>query len=211
MGVIMRPRTILDLMVPLSEYATVSMESTLREAIEALHEIQEYDQSHYRHRAVLVFDKNDCVIGKLSLFDILKSLDVGSPETEDPEFPLAPAYRSTSTGLLPEISSFWSRSSNEVCRDAASLQVADIMHVLTEREYVEETAPIEEALHQLIAGNLQSLIVTRGREITGILKLSDIFAEASTMICSNDVDTLRACERRLEVTEVETQDRSTQF
>jgi hypothetical protein len=60
--------------------------------------------------------------------------------------------------------------------------VKDIMHTLTEREYIEESAPLDEAIHQLIMGHHQSLIVTRGEGITGILKLSDIFREICLMI-----------------------------
>ena len=44
-----------DLMVPLSEYATVTVGATLHETILALEEAQEeFDQTKYRHRAVLV-------------------------------------------------------------------------------------------------------------------------------------------------------------
>jgi CBS domain containing-hemolysin-like protein len=56
------------------------------------------------------------------------------------------------------------------------------MHILTEREYIDEAAPLDEAIHQLIMGHHQSLIVTRGDEIIGILKLSDIFREICLMI-----------------------------
>ncbi len=48
-----------DMMVPKSEYATISEESNLFEAVTALEEAQKkFDRSHYPHRAVLVFDKN---------------------------------------------------------------------------------------------------------------------------------------------------------
>ena len=49
-----------DLMVPLSEYATVTEGSTLFEAVMALEKAQEeFDSNHskYHHRAVLVLDK----------------------------------------------------------------------------------------------------------------------------------------------------------
>ena len=42
-----------DLMVPISEYATVPQGSTLSEAVIALEKAQEeYNHTHYRHRAV---------------------------------------------------------------------------------------------------------------------------------------------------------------
>ena len=45
-----------DLMVPLSEYATVTEKATLYDAVNALEKAQEdFDHTRYRHRAVLVF------------------------------------------------------------------------------------------------------------------------------------------------------------
>ena len=53
-----------DLMVPLSEYATVSDDATLLEAVNALEKAQEeFDHTRYRHRAVLVLDKQGTTIG----------------------------------------------------------------------------------------------------------------------------------------------------
>jgi hypothetical protein len=41
---------------------------------------------------------------------------------------------------------------------------------------VDENAFLDMALHQLTAGANLSLLVTRGAEIVGILRLSDVFA-----------------------------------
>ena len=60
------------------------------------------------------------------------------------------------------------------------------MHQLTEIEYIDQEERIDEAIHQLIMGNLQSLIVTRGNEILGILKLSDIFQHISKLIAAQE-------------------------
>ena len=58
----MKTNKIEDLMVPLSEYATVIVGATLFEAILALEKAQgDFDQTKYRHRAILVLDKaGDC-------------------------------------------------------------------------------------------------------------------------------------------------------
>ena len=42
----------------------------------ALEKAQEkFDQSRYRHRAVLIYDKNDNIIGKVSQLDVLRALE----------------------------------------------------------------------------------------------------------------------------------------
>jgi len=67
-----------ELMVPLSEYATVTEDATLYEAVLSLEEAQEkFEDKHtrYRHRAVLILDKNGNVIGKLGQLDVLRALE----------------------------------------------------------------------------------------------------------------------------------------
>ncbi len=65
-----------DLMVPLSEYATVHVGSTLFEAVQALEKAQEeFDHTRYKHRGILIMDKNNRVIGKLSQLHTLLALE----------------------------------------------------------------------------------------------------------------------------------------
>ena len=67
----MKSYLVKDLMVPLSEYATVTENARLFEAVLALEKAQEnFEDEHtrYRHRAVLVLDKKGKVIGKQTWF-----------------------------------------------------------------------------------------------------------------------------------------------
>ena len=45
----------------------------------------------------------------------------------------------------------------------------------TEGEYIDESASLGEAIHQLVMGRHQSLLVTREKDIVGILRLTDVF------------------------------------
>ena len=65
----MKTIKVADLMVPLSEYATVPDDASLYDAVMALEKSQEkytYKHSEYRHRAILVFGPKSKVIGKIS-------------------------------------------------------------------------------------------------------------------------------------------------
>ena len=63
----MKSYQVKDLMVKLSEYATVLEAATLLEAVKALRKAQDaFGQSRYQHRAILVIDKNNHFVGKLS-------------------------------------------------------------------------------------------------------------------------------------------------
>ena len=69
----------------------------------------------------------------------------------------------------------WEKPLNDICRKAFSVRVKNIMYTPTEGEYVDEDASLGEALHQLLMGHHPSLLVTRGNDIVGILRLTDVF------------------------------------
>jgi CBS domain-containing protein len=172
-----------DLMIPLKDYATVSKDATLYEAVMALKEAQKkIDQSIYQHRAVLVYDADGKIVGKLSQLDALKALepkyeDVFNPEGMDRYGINADYIRKMirELGLLkPPL--------DDICRIAADVRVKSIMYAPTEGEYVPETATLSEAVLLLLAGHHQSLLVTRGKEIVGIIRLTDVFEKVSDLI-----------------------------
>ena len=65
-----------DVMLPLSEYAVVSEDATLREALLALEEAQrELPPGRQPHRAVLVVDRDKNIVGKAGQLTFLKALE----------------------------------------------------------------------------------------------------------------------------------------
>ncbi len=178
----MKTIPIKDLMVPLEEYATVPEEATLFEAVSALERAQEtLDRKRYLylHRAVLVYDKNHKIIGKVSQLDVLRALE---PKYED----LGDLGRLSRAGFSPRFlktmlkqESLWDSPLRDICTKAASFKVKTFMHTPTEGEYIDEDASLDEAIHLLVMGHHQSLLVTRGKEkeIVGVLRLTDVFAE----------------------------------
>jgi CBS domain containing-hemolysin-like protein len=70
----------------------------------------------------------------------------------------------------------WDRPLTDICRKAADVKVADIMTTPSEGEIIEEDATLGQAIHLLVMGQHQSLLVLRKKEIIGILRLTDVFA-----------------------------------
>jgi CBS domain containing-hemolysin-like protein len=56
------------------------------------------------------------------------------------------------------------------------------METPTEGEIIAETATLDEAIHQFVIGHHQSLLVTRGEDIIGILRLTDVFTAVFHMM-----------------------------
>jgi CBS domain-containing protein len=175
-------------MVPLVEYATVSEDATLMEAVRALEKAQEqFTRTRYPHRAVLVLNKENRLVGKLSQHDVVRALE--------------PNYRGVRElgslsrfGLNPRLIEsmvdqygLWRTPLNNLCKAAAELKVKEIMYTPEEGEYIEERVPITRALHRLVMGSHHSLLVTdRNQEIVGVLRLTDVF----TLVCQ----TIQGCE-----------------
>ena len=175
----MKSYTVNELMVPLSEYATVSEDATLYDAVVALEKAQEkFEDKHtrYRHRAILILDKTGQVIGKLSQMDLLKALEPkyqGMIEGRGPQrFGFTKQFMKS---MLQEYNLF-ADPLEDICRKAGEKNVKEFMYTPGEGEYVTENAPLGEAIHQLIMGHHQSLLVTRDDKIVGILRLTDVFA-----------------------------------
>ncbi len=67
--------TVKELMVPIEQYATVNQDMTIREAIESLERAQERYQSQdvsYKHRALLVLNSGNQVVGKKTVCDAVQ-------------------------------------------------------------------------------------------------------------------------------------------
>lgn len=165
-----------DLMVPRSEYATISEEANLFEAVTALEEAQKkFDRSQYTHRAVLVFDKDSKIVGKLSMLDVLVALEPKYGEMGEIKKISTHGFSKNFILALEEQYRLWDKPLDDVCRKATELRVQDCMTKPSAGEYVEEDASLSQAINQLVIGCHQSLLVTSGEEIVGILRLTDVF------------------------------------
>jgi CBS domain-containing protein len=156
-----------DLMMPLSECPKVSGDQSLSEAIFKLEADRErLRQSDYRPRFLLVLDEHSRVIGSVRHADMLRGLLGGSPPAVDSE-PGDPSYAAQISSGRKGVTGLFSTDSH--------LKVKAVTHFPTENEYLEEDAPVKEAACRLIAGPYLNLFVRSGNEITGILRMSDLF------------------------------------
>ncbi len=186
----MKTKTIEDLMIPLAEYATVSQEATLKEAVLALEKAQEkFDKAKARHRAVLVYNELDYIIGKVSQLDILRALEPKYSQLGDSDsvsrfglsrFGFSPKFMKS----MIEQFELWETPLDLLANKASELKVKDFMYTPTEGEFVNKKASLDEAIHQIVMGHHQSLLVISSKKIVGILRLADVFSEICTAIKS---------------------------
>jgi CBS domain-containing protein len=176
----MEKKTVKDLMVPLDEYATVSQDATLYEAVLALERAQEKldrERHPYMHRAILVFDHNNRIVGKISQLDVLRALEPKYVEMGDSRSLSKAGFSPNFLRNMLEQYSLLAESFDVVCKKAGKVKVKDFMYMPSEGEYVKETTTLREAIHRFVMGHHQSLLVTKGTDIVGILRLTDVFKE----------------------------------
>jgi CBS domain-containing protein len=178
----MKSYQVKDLMVPLSEYATVPETATLLDAVKALREAQAaFGLDRYRHRAILVFDGNKHFVGKLSQHDVIEALEpnyknMGSSLNQGSMHRLGFSDGFVKSTL--EQYHLWEKALENLCEKAVHLKAKSIMYTPGKGEFVNAHTTMDEAIHRLIVGRHHSLLVTAdrdAREIVGVLRLTDVF------------------------------------
>ena len=165
-----------DLIVPLSEYATISIDATLLEAVEALEKAQEdFDATKYRHRAVLVLDQNGQVVGKIGQLGALRALEPKYLEIGESQAFSRLGFDASFIKNTFEQYRLFDKPLDDLCGKAAALKAGDCMDKLGENEFIGIEATLGMAIHQLVMGHHQSLMVKDGASIVGVLRLTDVF------------------------------------
>lgn len=176
-GETMKEFSIKDIMVPIDEYATVSDDATLYEAVSALEKAQlDFNKSHYTHRAVLILDNSQNLVGKLSQLDVLRALEPKYTEMQSNTGLARYGFTKKFVQSMMEQYHLWDAPLKEVCAKATEMKVAEVMTKPTEGEKIEEDATLGQAIHLLVMGQHQSLLVMKNQNIIGLLRLVDVFA-----------------------------------
>ncbi len=186
----MKIKTARELMVPLEKYATVSEDATLKDAVDALEKAQaelDHKRCQYLHRAVLVLNKNKEVVGKISQMDVLRSLEPKSKDIENTRKVSLNGFSAQFVKSMMDSHSLWVHPLRDICAKAAKTKVKDLMATLTEGEFIDEKASLEEAIHIMIMWHHHSLLVTKEGNIVGILRLTDVFIYINDLIKSCEI------------------------
>ena len=182
----METKRVKDLMLPLSEYAVVSGEATLKEALQTLMDSQ----------AQLPAGQASTPGGPGRGFAGRGRRQgwgsIGFLEALEPKYKvLGDIERLSQAGLSEEFVNsimenfrFWQDNLQDVCRRASTIQVKQVMRPADVR--IDENASVTEAIHLIVMARAQSILVTRRAKVVGILRLSDLFVEVAELVTSTD-------------------------
>ncbi len=176
----MKATKVKELMIALSDYATVPDTDNLAGAIQALKQSNADKQLNHKHRAVLVYDVDHHVIGKVGIREIFKALEPKYRQFAgtDPSGNVSLSHFGFNQEFLSSLVdkfSLWHESMETLLAKAAETPVKEIMYTPSKGEFVNIDAPVSEAVHQFIIGCHQSLLVVEKERVVGILRLADVF------------------------------------
>ncbi len=176
--VIMEHNIVKDLMVPLTGFVAISEDDSLFDAVQALEKAFDTDKGmKFQRGAVLVSGKDGEVVGKVSQLDIIRALEPKYDKLDNARSMTRFGFNQKFIGAMLKQFNLWDKPLDEICRKAVRIKVKQFMYTLTEGEYVEQDAQLNEAVHKLVIGSHQSLLVTQEKKIIGILRLRDVFKE----------------------------------
>jgi hypothetical protein len=179
--------TIVGLMVPLSEYASVGEDDTLEQALRALHEAQrKLPPGRQPHRGILVRDGGGNFVGMIGHFVILDALlPWHEKEFQVPMLKQAGVsdelVRQTMENLV-----LLHEHLSDICERARSIRVGDLAS--REAISIEHNVPLVAAIRLLVEQQALFLLVRYDDVVVGVLRLSDVFDHLSDCILECDDD-----------------------
>ncbi len=179
-----------DLMVPISEYATVEVGTTMLDALLELRSVQfAHTDRKYLHRGILVLDDQHNVVGKISQLRVLKAVMPQGSKLADVDLHQFGFSSSFIQGMEINYRLGHKITNKDNLRAIANLRVEEFMQTPEPGEFVDEDASLDDAIYQLVSRTHLSLLVTRGGKIVGVLRMSDVFAALSQEIelCSREL------------------------
>jgi len=172
----MKSKCVKELMVPLERYPVVSKDATLLEAVQLFERIQKMrDRKRQPYRAILVVDDDKKVIGKIGQLAFLRALEPQRNILGDMGKLAIAGVSADFINTMMNHFQFFQDSMADICRRARHILVKDVMVPIA--EHIEEDATLGEAIYKIVALQTLSLMVTRGDQTVGLLRLCDVVQE----------------------------------
>ena len=172
----MTSKRVKDLMVSLDQCPVVSEGATLLQAVLALEEAQKkLPPGRQPYRAVLIVDDKKRIVGKIGQLALLRALEPRYSVIGDLESLSAVGITEEFVSSMMEHYRFFQEDLRDLCAQTSRLLVKEVMRPV--KQSIDENATLPEAIHKIVMWQTLSILVTRGTEVVGLLRLSDLSDE----------------------------------
>jgi CBS domain-containing protein len=179
-----KQKTVKDIMAHIDEYDKVSMDAPLCDVLSILRKNYEYIKAGKDgkfHKTILITDHSGEFVGKLSLYDLVRSLVPEAAKKPD----LSRAYYRTLSSRAVEVADEigqvqerfqWLQSSFlDLVKQETQKKVKDVMSPVV--AYLEENDTINKAIFVMFKENVRQPGVTRDGKLVGLVNFIDVFSE----------------------------------
>ncbi|MCX8086525.1 MAG: CBS domain-containing protein [Rhodocyclaceae bacterium] len=161
--------TVRELMTPLADFPHVYADQPLRDVFALLSNRYEIE----RFRTVLVFDRAERPVGRLTLHRLLQAVL--------PDYLTgAPAHYEGGGGDPESLALLWQEDSEESCRKAATQKVGE--HMLPIAPALSPDAPLTLALYRLAKADYNLIPVAEGGRTIGVVRIVDLLGEVAAAV-----------------------------
>ena len=172
---VMEEKPVGEVMVPLGEYTTISEDGTVKHAIEELlasfySKVSTNRLMETGHRSVLVVNRQQQVVGILTIADLLQAVMPGYLSTPKP-------FMADAIEFSPM---FWTGMFTRELRQIGGKEVRDIMSPAPLS--IPESANLMEAAYMMIHSKLRRLLVTGNDKVVGVIREQDLFFEMKRIL-----------------------------
>ena len=172
----MKDKKVRDIMIPITEYATVMHDAVLLDAIKTLEKTREKTSGKKdRYRAVLIVDNKNRIIGKIGYLSFLKAMEPNYNKMKMEDAFIKVNLHPDFIDDLMNNFNLWEEDFLDILSRATTVKVTEAMKPVDEN--IDADASLVDAMHKLIVWNTMSLLVKEGNEIIGIIRLSDVYEE----------------------------------
>jgi predicted transcriptional regulator len=154
-----------DLMLPLAECPMVALDDTVQDAVNVLRQ-----SAPAGHQCILVVDDKRQPVGMVSSRNLLKALNPDFLVIENWSLPI-----------------FWQGFLPDRCREQAKKKVRELMRSF-ELMTVEADDPLTKAVHIMVDHNVGTLPVMNKGAVVGLIRITEVFNEISSLIISEGRD-----------------------
>lgn len=172
-----------ELMRPVKEFPRISNQATFVEAVEALEKAQEaFSSGKAAQRILLVQDEGGKIVGKLSPMDVVQGLEPNYDRIDSLKNESRYRLGQKILDRMKEEFRLWQRPLGELCSKAYDVKIENFAKLPSPDHMVKADDRMDKAFHLFVVGRHDSLFVTEGEEIVGLIRFSDVYRKiAQTM------------------------------
>ena len=175
----MATNTVKSMMVPVEKFPRISQEVTFSEAVLALEKAQEDFVAGKREQRILLVHEHENenrIVGKLTPIDVIRGLEPNYGKLVDTQSSTVRGYDwliSSMREKMQQMSAPW----DDLCAKAKDVRVKEFLRKPGPGQVVQTGDSMNEALHRYILGGHDSLFVTDGQKLVGVIRFSDVYRE----------------------------------